>query len=91
VPPGAANSQTAWRVSRTARRTAPQKLSSLQVPPGGINLTARRPGSSDPLLDSYRLALQTRPPGAAPPGVLSFPLYRLAEQFLPARRYTRTT
>ncbi|QCE14812.1 hypothetical protein DEO72_LG11g1818 [Vigna unguiculata] len=79
-PPGG----VAYRQAHSA-----SKFTSPQIPPSGITLTAKRPRSSVPLLDSYCLELQTRPPGAAPPGILCFPLYRLAEPFLPARRYTR--
>ncbi|QCE15172.1 hypothetical protein DEO72_LG11g2181 [Vigna unguiculata] len=42
VPPGAASFQTAWRVSRTARRTVPFKLFTQQRPPGGTASAARR-------------------------------------------------
>jgi len=48
-PPGAASSQTAWRVSRTARRTTPQNFISPQVPPGGTTLTARHMETRCPL------------------------------------------
>jgi len=63
MPPGAASSQTAWRVSCTARRAAPQKSISQQVPPGGITLTARRQSLSCPLSPGYRLADPFPPPG----------------------------
>jgi len=56
VPPSAASSQTAWRVPRTARRKAPKNSFSLQVPPGGVTLTARHQRSSGSLLHLYRLA-----------------------------------
>jgi len=73
VPPGAASSQTAWRVSRTARRTAPQILSLLQVPPGGITPTTKRLRDSDFLLGVNHLAPQALPPGAALTGTHCLP------------------
>jgi len=67
-------------VSRTARRIAPQKFPSLQVPPGGITLTAKLLRSSGSLLHLYQalfgslsIAWRSRslPPGAIPEQLVS--------------------
>ncbi|QCE03575.1 hypothetical protein DEO72_LG8g1600 [Vigna unguiculata] len=58
VLPGAASFHISWRETRAARRQTHIAFdsSSLQAPPGGKALTARRTRSSSSLLESYCLA-----------------------------------
>ncbi|QCE00338.1 hypothetical protein DEO72_LG7g1628 [Vigna unguiculata] len=71
VPPGAASSQTTWRVSRTVRRHAPQNHQRCRH---RLAESLMPPGASVPVLlyfGNYCLAKLFLPPGAAS----SKPLY----------------
>ena len=72
MPLGAANSHTAWRVSRTTRRPTPYIQRHCRYRLADRPPTVRRTPPSNPLLSSHRLAEPLTPPGACDPVLFVF-------------------